>query len=333
VVGCIGCPGPQTTVGSPEYIPPEVLTSGIWDGHGDVYAAAVVMFQVFTLLEPFPECKMTKVTTWVAVEHKNVVDYAFDRNPGRDSVNLQAGQEATLRYCLTQRVQDRPASDDVLLALRGSVPGVSREEAAQRQAQFFREAARMLTPTPPAELLMDTSLCSHVHPTLRASSEVPEYADVVYDEFIVGEEYSRLTVAAGKAACAIIDVVSAAVSPSTEQTNPPGPADSATQSFLDRLHSAVVTLASSWTTYQSPMGHILLDRDSGVLFFFRLELMPRSSSMMQSFVTGNLSMFEVKCFFGRTRAVNAIARDKLAEFESAHGAQELRGILERLQVL
>ena len=64
-------------VGTPAYMPLEVLDGKKWQDRSDVYSAGVVAFEVMTGLEPFPGLILQQISFGLA-KGKNVLDHARD---------------------------------------------------------------------------------------------------------------------------------------------------------------------------------------------------------------------------------------------------------------
>ena len=64
-------------VGTPAYMPPEVLNGKKWQDRSDVYSTGVVAFEIMTGLEPFPGFTLQQISFGLA-KGKNVLDHARD---------------------------------------------------------------------------------------------------------------------------------------------------------------------------------------------------------------------------------------------------------------
>ena len=64
-------------VGTPAYMPLEVLDGKKWQDRSDVYSAGVVAFEIMTGLEPFPGLRLPQISHNLT-KGKNVLDHARD---------------------------------------------------------------------------------------------------------------------------------------------------------------------------------------------------------------------------------------------------------------
>jgi len=340
--------------GTPQYMPPEVLNEGEWQPQGDVYSAGVVIFEVFTLVEPFRQRGMPQVITAVIHENKNVLDDALELAALEQGppIELLMGQEALLRYCLAKYREQRPAAEDVLLALRGSARTISPEETLRRRRHFFevgntfleqtqsgrRGKAALESAEDPAarreahlEELGNTVLCAQAHlgststdiasaSSPAATIEEPAFADIAEDEFIASAE-SLWAEAATKE---VVDAIVKSVRASLEGHLP---ALAATiKSFLGKLREESTRVTSATSKSQQLKGHAKYDSKCRVLLLFRVEKQDSVGSTKIPVFSSNRARVAVKCSFATARALNLTAEKELRQVELNQSKELLAGL-------
>ena len=117
-------------LGTPDYVPPEIVLTGSSDARGDVYALGCVLFEMLTGAPPFRRDSEV-ATLWAHVN---------DDPPSlRDAVpELPAALDGVIARALAKEPEDRYGSAGDLVAARGPQPAAWRRSACRPRATIRR---------------------------------------------------------------------------------------------------------------------------------------------------------------------------------------------------
>ena len=123
-------------IGTPQWIPPEVLNGGKWTAAGDRYSLAVVIFEILTREMPWSGVSQQQMMMQIAMGKTPLDNYYATHEP------LPAIQDKIIRSSLVRLAENRPPPLEIVAVL-GSMGGASAVKVAG-EALSFQEISDLI---------------------------------------------------------------------------------------------------------------------------------------------------------------------------------------------